>query len=63
MLLLKKNKFCIQDEEVYENYETRHSTEPSKAIIKICIQEKVNFVPKNKMKLNHLSNLNKNSNY
>lgn len=63
IVLLKKNKFNIYDEEVIENYETRHSTEPSKAIIKINFQEKVNFLPRNKMQRNLISDLNKTYNY
>jgi len=50
------------DEDLYENYETRHSTEPSKAIIKIHFQEKVCFLPKNKLKKNLLNDLNKSYN-
>lgn len=63
MYLLKKTKYNIQDSDIYDMYETRHSTEPNKPIIKINIQEKVFFVSRNQLQRNVLSDLNRTVNY
>lgn len=54
MSLLKHKKISFNDEDVNENYETRHSTEPNRQIIKINVVEKINFLPKSQFSRTNL---------
>lgn len=47
MSLLRMKKLILNEDDFYENYETRHSTEPNKPIIMIKnLEKKINFLPK-----------------
>jgi hypothetical protein len=61
--LIKKNKYNIHDDDIYDNYETRHSTEPNKPIITINFQDKVFFLPKSQLQRSVMTELNKTVNY
>lgn len=63
MSLLKHKKISFNDEDVNENYETRHSTEPNRQIIKINVIEKINFLPKSQFSRPNLDMMNETFSY
>jgi len=49
------------EEDIYENYDTRHSTEPNRQIIQLNLQDKITILPKTQLARNIFSDLNKTS--
>lgn len=63
MQLIKRCKYNLHESNIYNFYETRHSTEPNKSIIKINVQEKVFYVSRNQLQRTFFSDMNKTVNY
>jgi hypothetical protein len=61
--LIKRSKCNLHESNIYNFYETRQTTEPNKAIIKINVQEKVFYVSRNQLQRTFFSDLNKTVNY
>ena len=57
----KKNK--VDEDVLYENHETRHSTEPNKPIVQLNLQGEVTILPKTHLVRNVFSDLNRTVNY